>query len=390
MSDINASIENGQKILSEEVQAFFNHVVWDMPTWKWLSLIGIFVGLYFLRMGLRYLLSRIKKMGFKVDPQTFTHYFIEQKIERPLSWILVSYLAMSAISSLQVLPSIESKLLFILKLIMIWNIIRTCYRAAEAFGMALNSWVRANSTPISNQLAPLVSKTIKVIVLVIGFLLTLQSFGVNVTTLLAGLGIGGIAIAFAAQDTVANLFGTITIILDDPFKIGDTIKIGETEGIVEEVGFRSTSIRTPYNSLLSIPNSVMAKERIDNLSKRKGWIRFRHILGFTYDATPQMLQSFCENLRYQLFQDESVDSKRIVVHFNSYGDSSLNVLVQFHYLLKSDETDPLRINNFLDLIYQVAADCGLSFAFPTRTIIVQQQNSPEESNRLLENRPPTT
>ncbi|MBY0451871.1 MAG: mechanosensitive ion channel family protein, partial [Bdellovibrionaceae bacterium] len=179
-----------------------------------------------------------------------------------------------------------------------------------------------------------------------------------------------VALAFAAQDTVANVFGTITIILDRPFKLGDHIKAGDTEGTIEEVGFRSTRIRTFYNSVVNIPNSVMAKEKIDNLSERNGWIRFRHLLGFTYDATTQQIDAFSEKLRTILLEDPSVDRDRIIINFNSFGDSSLNVLVNFHYNLADGDNDAARINYYLNLISKLVAEEKLSFAFPTRTLLV--------------------
>jgi MscS family membrane protein len=226
---------------------------------------------------------------------------------------------------------------------------------------------------LDDQLAPFLSKTLKVLVVVVGALVLLQNLGINVTALLAGLGIGGMALAFAAQDTVANVFGTITILLDRPFKLGDWIKVGETEGVVEELGFRSTRIRTFYNSLITVPNSAMAKERIDNLSARNGWIRFRHMIGFTYDAKPEVIQQFCENLRYEFMQDPSVDRNKISASFHSYGDSSLNVLIQVHYKLGPEDNDSNKVSQFLELIHQISDKHQLNFAFPTRTLVIENK-----------------
>lgn len=365
------TLQAGEQFISGETREFLNLMLLGMPNWKWLALAGGLVLLYFLRFLVRWILLKIKKAEAYFPPGSFMSFFLEEALEKSLSWIVVAGAGLVLLAVLQPIPPVALYVGLFLKLFLAVNIVRTCYMAAEAFGASIQEWAKTTETALDDQLAPFASKTLKVVVLVIGVLVALQNFGVNVTALLAGLGIGGIALAFAAQDTVANVFGTVTILLDGPFKLGEHIKIGDTEGIVEEVGFRSTSVRTFYNSLVSLPNSLVAKEKIDNMSRRNGWIRFRHILGFTYDATPEQLHKFAENLRYQLLQDPSVDRERILVNFNGYGDSSLNVLVNFHFHINADETDPGKSNQFLDLIFVIANQFGLSFAFPTRTLMVQ-------------------
>jgi MscS family membrane protein len=342
-----------------------------LPNWKWLSLILAIIVLYFARFAVLWIIVKIKKAENYFPKKTFFNYFLEQQIEKGLSWVIISTAGLVYIDSLELSPNLDKYLTLGLKLFLSLNIMRTSYLAAEAFGLSIEEWAKTTDTKLDDQLAPFANKTLKVIVIVVGGLIILQNFGVNVTALLAGLGIGGIALAFAAQDTVANVFGTITILLDSPFKLGDSIKIGDTEGTVVAIGFRSTHVKTFYNSIVTIPNSIVAKEKIDNLSERNGWIRFRHTIGFTYDATPEMMQKFCENLKYQLLQDNNVDRERIAIHFNSFGDSALNVIINFHYHLNEDEVDLARIHFYMDLIYKMALEQDLSFAFPTRTMIMQ-------------------
>lgn len=341
-----------------------------------MSLLAAFLFLFFFRRVALWLTIKIKKAENYFPEKTFFHFFLEQPIEKGISWVLISGLGLLMVSSLDLPPSFDSKINFVIKLFLAVNLLRLGYLAAAAFGLTIQVWAQRTESDLDDQLAPFVSKTLKVLVIVVGVLIILQNFGVNVTALLAGLGIGGVALAFAAQDTVANLFGTITILLDRPFKLGDWIKVGDIEGTVEELGFRSTRIRTFYNSLITLPNSVMAKEKIDNMTARNGMIRFRHTIGFTYDATPSQLSQFCETLRYHLLQDPSLDRQRIAIHFNSYGDSSLNVLVNFHYRLNSiEENEIQRTQTYLNLVHEVAAEQKLSFAFPTRTVLVQNASS---------------
>ena len=365
-----------------QIPDFLKYEFLGITNWKWITLALTAFCLYFLRGLLMWVALKIKKSQAKAEDKTFLNFFLEEKIEKPVSWVAISALAFIVIEYLALPVNLDKYLVVIVKLLLTYNIIRICYMAAEAFGFSMLQWAKQTETEFDDQLAPFASRTLKVVVIIVGVLIGLQNFGVNVTALLAGLGIGGVALAFAAQDTVANVFGTITIILDRPFKLGEHIKIGDTEGIIEEVGFRSTRIRTLYNSVVTIPNSVVAKERIDNLSSRNGWIRFRHVLGFTYDASMTQVKEFCEELRYLILQDARVDKNRVVANFNSYGDSSLNVLIAFHFEIKADDVLPKIENEYLEIIHQTAEKHKLSFAFPTRTLLVTNANASEKANTL--------
>lgn len=355
------------------MESLFAEVSFLIPNWKWLAIVCVFAGLYFFQVGLKWCIARLKLKGnYKLD-KTFMQFFLRLEIEKSISWILTLLLGTVLIEMLSLTLNLEKYLTLFFKVILAFYLIRICYLAAEAFGELLHQWGKSAKTMIDDQLAYFASRTIKVFVVIIGCLIALQNFGVNVTALLAGLGIGGIALAFAAQDTVANVFGTITILLDSPFKIGDRIKIGDTEGFVDELGFRSTRIRTLYNSLIIIPNQIVAKEKIDNLTSRNGWIRFRHVIGLTYAAQPMQLQQFCENLKTILLQDPKVERERISITFSGFGDSSLNVVVSFHFHIEELEDDSIAAQKYLHLIHQMVSQMQLGFAYPTRTLIVQNQ-----------------
>lgn len=372
MNDTEFTLEAGQRFISSETQDLLNTLVLGLPNWKWLSLIAAGVLLYFVRILLYQIIIRLKKAQRYFPQKTLMKFFLDQEIERSVSWIIISAIALVLVDSLNLTLNMNKYFVLTIQVFLSINVIRACYLAAEALGLSIEDWAKTSQNNINGELAPFATKTLKVLVIIVGCLIVLQNFGVNVTALLAGLGIGGIALAFAAQDTVANVFGTITILLDAPFKLGDNVRIGDTEGIVEEIGFRSTHIKTAYNSSIAIPNSVVAKEKVDNLTKRQNWVRFRHILGFTYDATPALIATFAENLKYQLLQNPIVDRERIAIHLNSFGDSSMNVIVNFHFRLNPDEVELARIAEFLNQIYNIAQEQKLAFAFPTRTVILQK------------------
>ncbi len=368
-SDLN--IQAGARFVSGEMQSLLETVTFLVPNWKWLALGSIFVALYFFQISLKWILNKIKINPTYSKEKTFMQFFLRLEVEKSTSWILTLLLGCVLIESLELTVNLEKYLILFFKIILAFYLIRICYLAAEAFGELLHQWGKSAKTVIDDQLAYFASRTIKVFIVVIGCLIALQNFGINVTALLAGLGIGGIALAFAAQDTVANVFGTITILLDSPFKIGDRIKLGDTEGFVEELGFRSTRIRTYYNSVIIVPNQVVAKEKIDNLTNRNGWIRFRQTIGLTYAASPEQIQQFCDTLKNNLLADPTVERDRISISFSGFGDSSLNVVINFHFHIEESEDDTIRAQKYLHLIHQIIDHMKLDFAYPTRTMIMQ-------------------
>lgn len=359
-------------LLSDELLLFFNTKYFIIETWKWFGLIAAIVIILGANKIIRTFLARFKKQFQTAKENHFIHYLLQQKIERALSWIVASVLGMLLIEGLALSPNMEKYLLIVLKINLSLHLIRFAYYAADASGSLIQNWSSKNNQQMNDQIAPLATKTLKVFVIIVGTLIVLQNFGVNVTALLAGLGLGGVALAFAAQDTVANIFGTITILLDSPFKIGDRVKILDVDGIVDEIGFRSTRIKTLTNSVVSIPNSVVAKEKIDNLSEREGIFRFRHVFGFTYKTPMAHIQGFVENTKYYLQQEPNIIQDRTVVYITEFAASSINVTVTFHVRF-SDPIDEFNLNQkFLVDFHKLAELQKVEFAFPTTTVIIDK------------------
>ncbi len=226
-----------------------------------------------------------------------------------------------------------------------------------------------------DQIVPLVRKTLKVFVAVMGVIFVLQNLDIDVASLLAGVSLGGLAFTLAAKDTVANLFGSVSIFADQPFQIGDWVKIGDHEGIVEEVGMRSTRVRTFYDSVISIPNSTVANLAIDNFGRR----RFRRCmltLGLTYDTSPDQMQAFVEGVRAILKANPHVRQDAYEVAFRDFGDSALEVLVYFFLRVPSWTEELKQRQNVLLEILRLAEAIGVDFAFPTQTLHVETLAEP--------------
>ena len=216
--------------------------------------------------------------------------------------------------------------------------------------------------------APLIKKSLKIFVLVIGVLMTIDNLGYNVTGILATLGLGTAAVALASQDTIKNAFGAMMIALDRPFQVGDWIQVGDkVDGDVESIGLRSTKVRTWPKTILSIPNGVLANEYINNWS-RMPKRRVKQVVGITYEATAADMEALVEDFRRILREDEGVQQDFILVNFTDFGDSSLDILV-YYFTKTTAWLEHMDIRQRVNCkIMEAIRARGLSIAFPTRSL----------------------
>ncbi len=340
-----------------------------MPNWKWIILTSILFGGWVLRPFIRSFILRLKAIP-KNWPQVQNHFWghlLELPIQQPLSGAAVALFWIIAIDALQPPDGLKKYFLILGHLWLAFSLILFAVMMVDAIGMLLVAWARKSESAFDDQLVPFAMKGLKILVVILGILILLQNLGVNVVSILAGLSLGGLALALAAQDTFANLFGSITIFFDSPFKVGDQIKITDTEGVVEEIGFRSTRIRTAYNSLVTLPNAVVAKEKIDNLGARPAR-RVARTLGLAYQTTPEKIQAFCSGLEFYLKNDPQIISETVQVYFTNFGSSTLDVMLSFH-ILTVDLEKELKVTEQVNLeIWSLAQNLGVEFAFPSQTL----------------------
>jgi MscS family membrane protein len=233
-------------------------------------------------------------------------------------------------------------------------------------------------------LMPLIRRTLATLVILFGGLMVAKGLGIDVGSMLAGLGIGGLAFAFAAQETIANLFGSLVVALDRPFELGEFIRIGANEGYVEEIGLRSTKIRTPAETLVVIPNKTVASEVITNIT-RMPQRRVDQTVGLTYDTSPpEQLEALLADWRKLLHDDSGVAKDFIAVHLIALGSSSLDIQL-IYFTADPDFRRHLEVRERINfaLLRSVAAH-GMSFAYPTQVMhldgpvvkqIVEQQRA---------------
>lgn len=367
------------QFLSEEMRKLLTDQWVSMPNWKWIVLIAALVIGFILRPVAQYSIRKIRAVIHRRQRQNgFLQYSLRLPLENPAGWIFICLLWLAIFDSLDLPPNLDKYLSLFVKIMLTFHVIRLIYFAIEALGDLFSNLASRTNTHLDDQLAPFATKTLKVVVVVLGVLIALQNFGVNVVSLLAGLGLGGLALALAAQDTVANLFGSVTILLDNPFKIGDLIKVGDTEGIVEEIGFRSTRLRTAYNSQVSIPNSIVAKEKVDNLGARHRR-RIKQVLGVVYETPTEKITAFCEGLRAMLKKNTNVDQQDILVNLANFGASTLDINVSFHLKVSTSEDEAKDVHEIYVEIIELAGKMGIDFAYPTQTLLMKRANPPVNS-----------
>ena len=216
-------------------------------------------------------------------------------------------------------------------------------------------------------------KSIRFFILILGFIAVLQEWGYNVSGFIASLGLVGMAFALAAKDTAGNLFGSLVIFTDKPFKIGDWIKTPEVEGTIENVGIRSTKVRTFAQALVSVPNGTLANSAILNWSKM-GKRRVKTTLGLTYGTSGETLENIIKDIKDMLQNHPDIHQETIHIYFSAFGESSLNVFC--YYFTKSTnwaEFMNVREKTYLSIM-KIVENNGSSFAFPTQTLHIENDN----------------
>lgn len=334
--------------------------------WRWF-LAGL--TLAFLLLMKRFLLAKLlawfKKLSGKTE-NTFDDQVVEL-LNQPLSYFVLISGSYAAINWIHLPHSIETLSTFIYRLSLIilgtWFIARLVELSSKFF----EDLAAKTSSTLDDYVVPFVSRIIKMATYAIGGMLVIQEFGVNVAGIIAGLGVGGLAFALAAQETLANWFGAIMIYTDRPFEVGHWIKTSQFEGVVEEVGLRSTRIRTFAQTVVSIPNRQIAVEVIENFNKmQKRRISLK--LGVTYDTTPAMLEESVERIRDILRNHEEVDQSFWLVKFTDFGDSALEIFV-YYFTLTTNWEEYLSIKQEINLrIMQRLNAIGVEFAFPSMSI----------------------
>jgi MscS family membrane protein len=242
-------------------------------------------------------------------------------------------------------------------------------RAVDIFMRHLQSRVQEEDKEFNAQLFPVIRKTLKVFIVLVAILVTAQNLDFQITGMLASLSIGGLALGLAAQDTLANLFGAVSIFADKPFRIGDRITMDNVDGNVETIGLRSTRIRNLDGHLITVPNKTIANATITNISRRPS-IRTLMYVSITYNTPPERIQLATDILK-EVYNKHPMTAD-LIVAFQKFNSYSLDILV-VHWWKGVVYKEYLEGMHVLNLEVKRRFDeAGIEFAFPTQTVYVNQ------------------
>ncbi|MDR1202439.1 MAG: mechanosensitive ion channel family protein [Tannerellaceae bacterium] len=257
-----------------------------------------------------------------------------------------------------------SKILIILNIT--WLFAKLISRLLEQY------WVGNADDVQQHKMYPIVNRAFLVIIWIIGLVMALSNVGVNIAALLGTLGIGGIAFALAAQDTVKNIFGAFTILTDKPFNIGDTVRIDSFEGTIVDVGIRSTKIMDYDKRVITMPNYKITDASIINISSEDPYRRVVMKIGLTYDTTPEKMQEAMDLLKSMPSRVACLKEDDITVFFSDFGDFSM-VITFIYFIEKSAGIQPVTSNVNMEILMSFNK-AGLSFAFPSQTLYIDYQS----------------
>ena len=280
-------------------------------------------------------------------------------------WILAfySFIVLSPLNPFSQHPAFDKILRSSLIICLIWGVYNLC-DAGHGLIMQL---LKRSSLHIDETLAEMISALAHMICVMFGIVLVANEWDYDITAFVASLGIGAMAIAFAAKDSLANIFGSLVIITERPFVIGDWISANNVEGIVESITFRSTCIRTFYQELVYVPNNLLSNTPIINYTQRQKY-RIQFMLGLTYSTTREQMQEVCQQIRNLCERLDEIYNDGIDVNFFEFGDSSLNIRIVC-YAKAPNNSVYLRAREKFNLeVMKILEENGVSCAFPSRSV----------------------
>ena len=346
---------------------------------NWIPFLGWLIGSillgYLLQFTLKIFAKSKKSMGNEVEQLGLLSIskvlFIS--IARPIPFLFLVIGLKISFGQLDLSVSLDGLFSDVLSVLFIISIGFFIYSLINVIDHLLINLTKKTSTTLDDMVAPMVRKTLRVVVVVLVFVQIAQVLSDKpITSILAGLGVGGLAVALAAQEAIKNFFGSLIIFTDKPFELGERICVSDYDGFVEEVGFRSTRIRTLDGHLVTIPNGELASQMIENIDKRP-YIKRVIEIGITYDTKPEKVEEAIKIIS-DILVDHEGQNKNFPpkVFFKDYNASSLD-LIAIYWFHPADYWAYMKYAEKVNIeILKQFNSAGIEFAFPTRTLFVNQ------------------
>lgn len=358
-----------QKLLAPLYEAFpaLSNTILDIPYANLIAATLVFLFFLLLR---RFFTSVIVVTLQKFAQRTSTHY--DEKIISALKGPLGFMFILVGIHLFFILIFKETEVIKqILETLVVYTVFWAILSVTESLRDLVYNITGKLNKDLSKEMGNFILALIKILIAGIGLGAMLQVWGINVTALVASLGIGGLAFALAAKDTVANLFGSFSLLADRTIRIGEWIVVNNVEGVVEDIGMRTTKIRSFDKSIITLPNHVIANSPIENFSRR-GIRRIRMHIGLTYATTTEQITTIVNGIKTMLQTHEGIShDDTLLVNFESFGDSSLNIFV-YTFTNTANWENYLQIREDINLkIMKIVAEHGASFAFPSQSVYIE-------------------
>lgn len=336
---------------------------------QWVGLFFIiFIGLIIERFARFYLAAVVLRQLKKLNVHALSEKK-EKQLTFPFGMMALSGFFSVAIQTLELTDEALSICLNGARIGFTVATVFLAHHLVDVIALYFEKLAKDSDNKFDDILVPLIKKSGKFFVLAVGVVAIGDSLSLDMKGILTGLGIGGLAFALAAKDTLGNVFGSLTVLLDRPFRIGDWVNIGGIEGTVEEVGLRSTRIRTFYDSLITVPNGTLTSAHVDNYGQRR-YRRFKTNIGVQYDTNPDLLEKFCERIREIIKEHPHTRKDSFHVYFNSMGDFSLNIFLYVFFITPDWSEELKQKHDLLMSILRAGNEIGINFAFPTQTLHV--------------------
>jgi MscS family membrane protein len=307
----------------------------------------------------------------------------QRRLLKPVGWLAASLFAWLALSLLDVPPTLLVGLTVGVKVIATIAVVMASFRVSDVVSLYVTTLTARTATKFDDMLIPLVRRTIKTTIGVIALLFLAQNLDIEVWSLFAGFSIFGAMVALAGQDMVKNFFGSVTVLADQPFAVGDWIVVSGMEGVVEEVGFRSTRIRTFYDSVITLPNSQLITASVDNYGKRK-FRRYSKKISVRWDTSPETVEAFCEGIRELVRRHPYTRKDSYQVWVNDMNDYSLQILLYIFWAAPDWNTELREKHRFLLDLHRLAKELGILFAYPSQRLVMSRKDEDFDVNFDLE------
>ena len=348
-----------------------------LENWQWLGiLVLVFLGV----LAERFVSALIARMTRRAAGKVAIDEEIFGNFRRPFGLLTISATFRWTLPLIGLEPEYHRVLLFAAGFVLAVSGVWTAYRVVDVVCSYLNSKAALTENTFDDMLVPLLERTMKILITIVGLVYVASLLSGDLYGIIAGLSIGSLAVGFAAKDSIENLFGTFTVLLDKPFALGDYVSVGSVEGSVEKVGFRSTRVRTSYHSLITVPNSRFINSDVDNFGARQ-YRRIKTTLGLTYDTPATKLEAFCEGVRELIRRHPHTRKDSFHVYVHEFGPNSIDVLLQCH-IATTDRSVELqeRQRLYLDIL-KLAEALKVEFAFPTQTVhMMKPEDAPDHSD----------